>query len=320
MHIYETRMLKRKLENPTVEAFLCSVCRDLPRGIPIYNCSRGHIICETCLPHLINCPLCRCPNIKNRNPFAERLLTHVISVGLPVDCKNKENGCSVTDTLSKVGEHEKVCVYREVQCPARHRGACKWIGPLCKMLLHVVDEKCAQIVKSKEDNKPFVSVIGDFNSEGITVFGRNAMTHWKPVLLISRQYIRLFAYLVMYRDERGNWIIYLRSFASDAALDMLEADVKISKPSKARFADEMKTGTNFTDQNNKDNNNCYTFTGRIMPQKYTEQQVIDTGNYLCLKDSQIKKLGIGRTLFEYSVNFKEIIPTNKNIKEDEKTI
>jgi hypothetical protein len=56
-----------------------------------------------------------------------------------------------------------------------------------------------QIVKCKEDNKPFSSVIGDFNAEGMTVFGRKAMTHWKPVLFISKQIIRLFAYLVSYR-------------------------------------------------------------------------------------------------------------------------
>lgn len=173
--------LKRKLadlSNPTLAALHCPVCDELPKTAPIFNCSRGHLLCNECQPRVDACPLCRCPNINQRNQFAERLLARALD-GLVIPCKNKEQGCTVKDLADKVAKHERICIFREVGCSARHRGACNWIGPLSKMLLHAIDSKCAQIVKSRQDNQPFTSVIGDFNAENLTVFGRTAMTHWK---------------------------------------------------------------------------------------------------------------------------------------------
>jgi hypothetical protein len=163
-------------------------------------------------------------------------------------------------------------------------------------------------VKNREDNKPFVSVIGDFNVEGMTVFGRRAVTHWKPVLLVSRQIIRLFIYAVMYRDETGNWIVYLRSFASDDALAKLQATVVARRPkapankgnSKAMLDHSYDAGSVEHDEDLK-----FSFTGGILNQRATEQEVIESGNYLCLKDSQVRKLCVDKTLFEYSIEIKE---------------
>lgn len=172
-------------------------------------------------------------------------------------------------------------------------------------------------MKSREDNKPFVSVIGDFNAEGMTVFGRKAMTHWKPVLLISRQIIRLFAYLVMYRDEAGNWIIYLRSYASDEALAKMQVTVTVRKPtiftnSKANSDTKINIDGSNDDEARTNGellqfkeDSTFSFTARILNQDVSEQEVIDSGNYLCLKDSQVRKFCIDRTLFEYSVEVGE---------------
>jgi len=301
--------LKRKLAdltNPTLEALHCPICHELPRTAPIFNCTRGHLICANCKPRVNTCPLCRCPNINQRNQFAERLLATALD-GLVLDCKNKDDGCRVRDLVYKLVDHEKICVYRHIQCPARHRGACNWLGPLSKMLLHVIDNKCAQILKSRENGVPFVSVIGDFNAEGMTVFGRAAMTHWKPILLISREIIRLFAYLVIYRDETGNWILYVRSFASDESLEKLQASVTVSaveakekteeKEQKDIALDDKQEG----DVNADGKEGIFSFTGRILNQRVTEQEVIDSGNYLCLKDSQVKKMTVDRTLLQYAV-------------------
>ena len=43
-----------------------------------------------------------------------------------------------------------------------------------------------QIVKLDPVKNVFSNVIGDFNADNVTVFGRNAMTHWKPVMLVSQ--------------------------------------------------------------------------------------------------------------------------------------
>jgi len=309
--------LKRKLAditNPTLQALHCPICNELPRQAPIFNCTRGHLICADCKPKVDTCPLCRCPNITQRNQFAERLLATALD-GLVLDCKNKDDGCTARDLAHKLVDHEKICVYRHVQCPARHRRACNWTGPLSKMLLHVIDTKCAQIVKCRENGVPFVSVIGDFNVSGMTVFGRKAMTHWKPVLLISREFIRLFVYLVIYRDEAGNWIIYARSFASDEGLEKIwvtitvnAVDAKNNPEGKEEDAKEKPEGRQEADialDDKQKEEEMFSFTGRILNQRVTEQEVIDSGNFLCLKDSQVKKMTVDRTLLQYTVRISE---------------
>ena len=37
----------------------CPVCYDVPESLPIYQCTQGHIICNSCYPKLNNCPVCR---------------------------------------------------------------------------------------------------------------------------------------------------------------------------------------------------------------------------------------------------------------------
>ena len=37
----------------------CPVCYDVPKSLPIYQCTQGHIICNSCYPKLNNCPVCR---------------------------------------------------------------------------------------------------------------------------------------------------------------------------------------------------------------------------------------------------------------------
>ena len=37
----------------------CPVCMEVPTSLPIYQCLKGHIICNSCYPKLYNCPVCR---------------------------------------------------------------------------------------------------------------------------------------------------------------------------------------------------------------------------------------------------------------------
>ena len=37
----------------------CPVCLDVPKSLPIYQCSQGHIICNFCYPKVNTCPVCR---------------------------------------------------------------------------------------------------------------------------------------------------------------------------------------------------------------------------------------------------------------------
>ena len=51
------------------EALECPVCRDRV-GKEVYQCHRGHIMCQTCRARLLTCPVCRSlltlPAIRNR--------------------------------------------------------------------------------------------------------------------------------------------------------------------------------------------------------------------------------------------------------------
>jgi len=196
------------------------------------------------------------------------------------------------------------------------RKTCDWSGPLAKMIPHVIDKKCSLIVKSKEENCPFVSTLGDFATEGMTVFGRNAPTHWRPTLLISKQIIRLFAYLVAFRTAAGCWILYVRSYASEETRKKLQVKIVVRQAknlsqncqkvgaytiitrSKAKLAKEEHDKAERARINNYDS---ITFHGRLFGQDETEQNVLDSGEYLCLSDSQVKKFCVERVLFEYSV-------------------
>ena len=53
----------------------CPVCYDVPESLPIYQCTQGHIICNSCYPKLNNCPVCRV-NLKSkiRALIAEKIL------------------------------------------------------------------------------------------------------------------------------------------------------------------------------------------------------------------------------------------------------
>ncbi len=101
--------------------------------------------------------------------------------------------------------------------------------------------------------------------------------------------------ILPFRDENGNWILYARSYATKALLDKVQVSVTVRKPTKANV-----------DANKTNNAPTFSFVGRILPCDATEQQVIDSGSFLCLKDGQIRKLCVERTLFEYSVEVTEI--------------
>ena len=65
--------------------------------------------------------------------------------GILTNCQFTFFGCSVKGDISTIGFHEEQCQYREVHCPAKHRGACLWFGALPKMVAHVREKGCIQV-------------------------------------------------------------------------------------------------------------------------------------------------------------------------------
>jgi len=97
---------------------------------------------QTPARHLINA---------SRNQFAERLFS-IVAKNIRIKCRYNLGGprtldtasCTVYDLVDKVNDHEQICVYRTVQCPAHHNRTCTWSGPLSQMILHAMNNKCAQ--------------------------------------------------------------------------------------------------------------------------------------------------------------------------------
>jgi hypothetical protein len=126
----------------------CPVCLDYPRAPPIYSCRNGHIVCGPCHSNIStsarsSCPTCR-DHVLEKCAFVERLADRVTKDVL-VPCKHGVHGCPKHDKLGGIWQHEERCQYREVHCPAKHRGACPWVGSLSKMIMHVREQACIQV-------------------------------------------------------------------------------------------------------------------------------------------------------------------------------
>ena len=46
----------------------------MPRNPPVYQCDRGHMLCNECHGKLNNCPVCRVPLGKTRSLITEKVL------------------------------------------------------------------------------------------------------------------------------------------------------------------------------------------------------------------------------------------------------
>ncbi len=57
----------------------CPVCLRVPRSTPVYQCDRGHIVCNECHPKLSLCPMCRCPMGHTRSLISEKVMNRYSS-------------------------------------------------------------------------------------------------------------------------------------------------------------------------------------------------------------------------------------------------
>ena len=187
----------------------CPVCFVIPRVGPIYGCTNGHHLCQSCSKQIQTCPVCKDTNLKCHNILAEKMV-EVTLEDVPIICKFV--GCNVHNILGKISEHEKLCPFRIVVCPSSHCGACDWHGPLNKIVKHIKEKNCVQLVFDAKhiedkkcvlfDSKPreniteedqdkyiptFNSTLGDF-VDGVSVFNRsNVVTHWKPIVFLGKK-------------------------------------------------------------------------------------------------------------------------------------
>jgi hypothetical protein len=107
----------------------CPVCLRVPRKAPIFQCTRGHIVCGECKPNVRTCPQCRIPMDNIRSLVSEKVLEQ-----LPTSCKYADHGCQVERMREVLVEHEKHCQNRLVNCVDLE---CQQKVPLSSLLSHL---------------------------------------------------------------------------------------------------------------------------------------------------------------------------------------
>lgn len=244
-------------------------------------------------------------------------------------CLNSHHGCEVVESLSQIIKHEAVCRYRQVPCASAYRGACLKVVPLSELFKHVIETKCALFLKNRaDDDRPYVSVIGDFSNTEMTIWGgRNKPTYWLPVMLVQRKYIRYFPHICISRDGLGNWRFCVRSYLDDEEAPSVEIVVRRVKPTPIAPLDLVSAsgvahGTTQAEiarsgesnvvnakgetkeKEEEEADKIFVFKGRMVSVSLTEGELIASGQFLAMKDENILPLGLGRTLLEYAVSFK----------------
>ena len=92
--------LSRRLE--------CPVSFNVPRDLPIAQCSMGQITCKKCKATLIECPTCGRELFKD---FSSSIYAWMIEQ-IPHKCKYNHLGCQTQEFLKDILEHEKLCEFR----------------------------------------------------------------------------------------------------------------------------------------------------------------------------------------------------------------
>ncbi|CAG9824087.1 unnamed protein product [Phaedon cochleariae] len=85
----------------------CPICMEYMIG-KIYNCEKGHVLCDTCKLQLTECPSCRASLGESRSFPLESLADEVV-----LACVFSKNGCEFTGKLKLLSPHEKECVHKQ---------------------------------------------------------------------------------------------------------------------------------------------------------------------------------------------------------------
>jgi hypothetical protein len=283
----------------------CSSCKKLPKNDisrpSVYGCSNGHLVCQNCVDIVEKCPMCTEKDVKNRCAYAERIMNKIFPSIQKSNAKCRFDLCKAEmKKVDDLKDHEKFCIHREVPCPSKHRGACSWTGPLSKLIDHCKENKCVQVAfddswynnnfvvssNFQNVNSVFKSNLGDFPSSEKSVFDRNNLiTHWKPVLLLSKKVLSLWCHVVIQRDSQGFWKLMAYSMLPKECTDQIRVKITVGDPDKGQ---------------------SFNFSGKLTSYQTSSEEAIREGNFLLLHDAQVKPFKLSgqskaNTLFDYSI-------------------
>ena len=279
-----------KARSALLKVLECSSCKKLPKQQQnIYGCSQGHLLCQNCVDNTEKCPVC----LEKSKAFAELIMNKIFPNVQKSHVQCRFELCKAELNIKDLKDHESFCTHREVPCPSTHRGACMWNGPLSQLIQHVKENGCVQVIfddscsnttnQSISENQnvtiAFKSNLCDFPATEKSVFERNdVITHWKPVLLLSKKFLNLWCYVVIQRDYLGFWRLMTYSMLPKDCTNQINIKIIVG---------DSATGRSFN------------FSGKLTSfETFTKE-----GNFLYLHDVQIKPFKIiGQPiLFDYSI-------------------
>jgi hypothetical protein len=118
--------------------------------------------------------------------------------------------------------------------------------------------------------------------------------------------VQYFLYLITYREGNDRWYLYVCSFAPKELAKNVQVTIKVSEASPVE--DEATKAT----ASIKTTSPVFQFTGNVHSASSKYEDVLQTGNYLFLKDEQIKMLKRGKSLCKFSItiNLQQQMPGN----------
>ena len=281
----------------------CPVCLSFPRRSPsfcketmVYSCNNGHIVCGFCFTALNalsaemnirahnKCPTCREEELLPSRAAGKVL--EMLMMGKLVQCRNEVHGCDKNIPWEAIWYHEISCPQREVSCISAHRDSCGWKGTLPNLIRHIKENDCAQIVKTaNSDGLTFTSNLANFADTRTSVFQMDTTVHWRPALLVSEKLITYLIYVTVKRTTEGDWYIAVRSISPQHVREKITYELQIFQGS----AEEGQA-------------KC-SWNGYPVSHNHSDYDLIRTGEYLRLNDSQLRNLTRNLSIFEYQLRF-----------------
>lgn len=192
----------------------CPVCLRIPRCAPIFQCERGHVVCNECHPKLVTCPVCRLPLGKTRSLISEKVLSR-----LPTVCKFCDYGCTIEMMKSDLESHEKECLYRLVRCVDL---ACNEKVPFAGLLDHMTND---------HEREDFVNAEGSTYRSHFIVgeddFSREVMWISDHLMLDGRHFFRECC-----RQANGLWFIWVYLLGTHKEAENYIYSIKITSEDK----------------------------------------------------------------------------------------
>ena len=120
----------------------CHICYDVA-GIPIEQCSRGHVVCYWCRTRTTLCGSCSIPY-----PEAPIicLVAAKLAAEIMVPCRHGGQGCTVQLTVESKLAHERVCQWTPMACPFSHASKCPAMIEADAVVSHLRKEHLCKVI------------------------------------------------------------------------------------------------------------------------------------------------------------------------------